>query len=166
MKFDLFLEAKKFTIYCDRDGVLTDFERGVEGLHRGTVEKLLRRGQPALWRVINQAGEDFWSDMPWMADGRELWKFISKLPHKIASTPSRSNASKSGKLKWCKEQLGNVEVILTSKKEEHANENSILIDDREKNIMKWKNEGGIGISHTSAKETIRELTQLLKGDQS
>jgi len=143
------------------DGVLCDFNRAVTALGRGSIESLLKRGQPALWRVINQAGEEFWSEMPWMPDGQKLWKFISRFPIKIASTPSRSNASKSGKLKWCKDNFGDVEVILTSKKETHATPNSILIDDRESNIMKWKREGGIGILHTSADDTIQQLKELL-----
>ncbi len=144
------------------DGVLCDFDRGVTALGRGTIEQLKSRGQPALWRVINQAGEEFWSEMPWMPDGQELWKFISNFPVKIASTPSRSNASKTGKMKWCKDNIGDVEVILTSKKENYATPNFILIDDRESNIMKWTAAGGIGILHTSADDTIKQLEHILQ----
>jgi hypothetical protein len=68
--------------------------------------------------------------------GKQLWDYIKKFNVIIASTPSRSNASRIGKKKWCERELDNTELILTSKKEDYADENSILIDDKEKNIMK------------------------------
>ena len=35
-----------------------------------------------------------------------------------------------------------------------------MIDDRQENIDAWESEGGIGILHTSARETIAELKKL------
>ena len=39
--------------------------------------------------------------------------------------------------------------------------NSILIDDREKNIREWEKAGGIGILHTSTKDTLRKLKRII-----
>jgi hypothetical protein len=44
----------------------------------------------------------------------------------------------------------------------YAFEGSILVDDRQKNIDSWVENGGIGIVHTSAENTINELKKLRK----
>ena len=44
-----------------------------------------------------------------------------------------------------------------------AYEGSVLIDDRPKNIEAWEANGGTGIIHTSAAETIKELKKLRNG---
>jgi hypothetical protein len=41
-----------------------------------------------------------------------------------------------------------------------AAEGKILIDDMEQTIREWRNAGGIGILHTSAADTIKELKKL------
>ena len=45
-------------------------------------------------------------------------------------------------------------------KAKYANKDSILIDDRKQNIDHWIESGGIGILHTSAKDTIKQLKKL------
>ena len=51
-----------------------------------------------------------------------------------------------------------------SQKAAFAYEGSVLIDDRKKNIDAWESAGGIGILHTSAKETIETLKELRNND--
>lgn len=162
MNFKDFYKLTKYKLYCDMDGVLCDFEQGVEDLGQGSMTALLKKGQTSLWRVINQAAEPFWSEMDWMKDGEELWKAIKGFTPTILSTPSRSNNSKTGKRKWCAKKLGSdVKVILISNKEKHASKNSILIDDTPKKINKWKKAGGIGILHKTTKQTLKELEKIL-----
>jgi len=98
--------------------------------------------------------------MPWTNDGKKLWSFIKYKEPIILSTPSRSKVSKTGKIKWVKHNLGSVQLILEENKEKYANKNSILIDDRNKNIVNWNANSGIGILHTSAIETIKKLKGL------
>ena len=45
-------------------------------------------------------------------------------------------------------------------KQDLAEPNAILIDDREDNIERWIEAGGIGIRHTSTASTIKQLKQL------
>ena len=47
-----------------------------------------------------------------------------------------------------------------TQKAAYAYEGSVLIDDRPKNIDAWEKAGGIGIVHTSAKNTINLLKEL------
>jgi hypothetical protein len=155
-------ESNKVKVYCDMDGVLTDFERAVESIGRGTVEELLEKGQPALWGTIGRAGESFWSGMEWMPDGKELWEALKPLNPIILSSPLRSNASKIGKRKWCEEHLGgDVEVILESKKYEYAEPNCILIDDTLKKVELFESHGGLVIHHTTTAQTLKELNDHL-----
>ena len=46
--------------------------------------------------------------------------------------------------------------------DEYATPNTILIDDMEKNIKAWVDAGGIGILHTSAADSIKQLQQYMK----
>jgi hypothetical protein len=45
-------------------------------------------------------------------------------------------------------------------KHEFSGKNRILIDDRADTIENWNAKGGIGILHTSANNTIKQLKQL------
>jgi len=46
---------------------------------------------------------------------------------------------------------------LSKDKQNYLKDHDILIDDREQNIQRWVEAGGIGILHTSAENTIRQL---------
>ena len=63
---------------------------------------------------------------------------------------------------FAKKKLPTSKLILAfaHQKKDYANENSILIDDRSKNIDQWRAAGGIGILHTDAASTIEKLKEL------
>ena len=58
--------------------------------------------------------------------------------------------------------MSGTKLILRSadRKQEFATSDTILIDDRADNIQRWKDAGGIGIHHTSAENTIKQLQDL------
>jgi hypothetical protein len=93
-----------------------------------------------------------------MYDGKALWNYIKNQNVKILSSPSKRKAAIKGKKIWLKKNNIECEAIFEEQKQKYANENSILIDDYEKNIQKWENAGGIGILHKSTILTIKELT--------
>jgi hypothetical protein len=80
----------------------------------------------------------------------------------ILSAPSQEESSKIGKRVWKKNNLPDAKMILTPArfKQKYAGENKILIDDMERNIQQWRDKGGIGILHTSAADTIKQLKEL------
>ena len=61
-----------------------------------------------------------------------------------------------------KHKLPGTKLILryAKQKQELANPESILIDDRQINIDQWEAAGGIGILHTSTDNTISQLKEL------
>jgi len=152
---------KDFKIYCDMDGVLVNFIKGYFDLTGRDITGQYHTDEK-FWHPIDEAGLDFWVKLKWTPDGKALWDYIKKYNPELLSSPSKRNDSRVGKRKWVDRELPGVHLILrsASKKQEFANPESILIDDREINIEQWRKVGGIGILHTSANDTIKQLKKL------
>jgi len=168
-----------YTIYCDMDGVLTDFSGDFMKLAKqlGEIDISERddvpnnaaaryekiHGTEAFWKVVEDGGLKFWSDMAWMPGGKKLWSYISKLDTEILSAPSKRvlQTCMKGKKMWCS-KLGSPTIHFrsASKKREFANKNSILIDDLKSNISAWNASGGVGIHHKTTNSTIAKLKEL------
>ena len=149
-----------YKIYCDMDGVLVDFEKGYFDLTGR--EASYKTNPEEFWKPITDAGVKFWTGLQWMPDGKELWNYIKPYNPKLLSAPSREESSKIGKFVWVKRNMPGTKLLLKSaeRKQEYATPNSILIDDRADNIQRWKDAGGVGIHHTSAANTIKQLQKL------
>ena len=144
------------------DGVLVDFEKGYKEL-TGTYSKN-NPDNKAFWQPISDAGASFWANLDWMPDGEELWRYIKKYKPNILSAPSQDPSSRVGKEAWVKMNLKNnynkLYLYSRANKKLFAGENRILIDDMQQTINEWNAAGGIGIHHTSAANTIKELKKL------
>jgi len=151
-----------YKIYCDMDGVLVDFEKGYREL-TGTYSKN-HPDNKSFWQPISDAGASFWANLDWMPDGEELWRYIKKYKPNILSAPSQDPSSRVGKEAWVKMNLKNnynkLYLYSRANKKLFAGENRILIDDMQQTINEWNAAGGIGIHHTSAANTIKELKKL------
>jgi hypothetical protein len=119
-------KKEKYTLFCDLDGVLVDFDAGVRKMF----------GKPAhqvppnrLWPAIHKSTH-FFRDLPWMIDGEELWEALRKSPYtvNILTGVSMRGAIVQDKYEWCQRELC-VETNLvdftgvTGKKHEPANPN-------------------------------------------
>lgn len=109
---------------------------------------------------------NFWSELEWLPEGKELWNFIKDF-HPIILSGPMGNRSKLAKADWVKKNLGfDIPLITTHKKYEYANykgKQGILIDDLRKYLDAWEQNGGIGIwksPNTSAGEIIEKLKQF------
>ena len=72
-----------YTIYCDMDGVLVDFEKGYKELTNTTPSRSFD-GKASFWEPISKAGAQWWVDLDWMPDGQELWRYIKKYKPNIS----------------------------------------------------------------------------------
>lgn len=157
-------QIAQYKIYCDMDGVLCDFDRRFEqfgGMPPSEYES--KYGIKKFWELIDdKVGYTFWSQMPWMQDGKQLWSYISKYKPSLLSAPSRKSSSRYGKRLWVNENMPGTKLILAKRenKQEYSKKNRILIDDRPDTIAEWNGRGGIGILHTSATNTIEKLKEL------
>jgi len=164
MKFKDFLNLKDYYIYIDLDGVLCDFKKQFEDIANKPINEV-EKNKIKFWKIINDAGLDFWSKMKWIKNSQKMWDYIKNnfKNIKILSVCSRKKESKIGKKIWVKKELGNIKGIYVNNpdiKKKYANKKSILIDDRKDNIRQWKESGGIGILFQTPEQVISELKKL------
>lgn len=158
------INPTSYKIYCDMDGVLTDFKGDFQHYSGYSTEEYETKfGEKAFWKFIHHdIGIKFWSDMNWMPSGKELWKYIESYSPILLSAPFNHPDSRKGKKIWVESNIGKQKLILSKaiNKKNYASTKSILIDDMEKNIKGWISKGGIGILHSSNDDTIKQLKKL------
>ena len=118
------------------------------------------------WTLISWVGEDFWSGMKPMEGAEELIAYVKTLGIPLCVlTAGAGSKAKSGKQKWlAKHGLGDLPFTIVSagiKKGEEAQVGDLLIDDKEENIVVFKQGGGDGIIHINTPQTIKELKEKL-----
>ena len=154
-------DITEYQVYCDMDGVLTDFELGYEKLTGIDLKGEFQKGED-FWDPISKAGVGFWAGLQWMPGGKELWAYLKPFNPVLLSAPSREESSRIGKAVWVKHKIPGTKLILryAKQKQQLATPSSILIDDRAVNIDQWEAAGGIGILHINTADTIEQLKQL------
>ncbi len=158
------------------DGVLTDFNGACEQIELNMMT-WYRCDKDRFWKRVTDAGISFWSDMPWLPGGRELYAHLStsNLPLSILSAlpfPERREAlasARAGKIKWLRRELGEAyakEAILCQRTEKalQSGPTRVLIDDNFVNINEWEAAGGIGVLHKNTDRTIRNLSKIVGTD--
>jgi len=157
-------------LYCDMDGVLADFKKGAEKATGVPISKWMSLTKKEKWNPIRN-DKTFWERLPWIKDGRQLWSYIKKHKPDILSAYVKRDIDPNcipGKTKWCRSQLGlggvRVNLVLRSQKQDYAQTGyrspAVLVDDYKPNTDAFTRRGGIGIYHTSASNSIRQLKQL------
>ena len=155
-------------IFVDMDGVLADFNTGVETL-TGTPFPNTDQGHNDYdERKEELTNMRLFRSLPPLPDMYDLIAYIrhTGLPWEILTAAGVVNRELVvwDKNEWIREYVSpSVVVTCTmtgSQKGMFALEGSVLIDDRKKNIQAWEDNGGIGILHTSAEDTINQLKKL------
>ena len=167
---DLYEAIKpKYLIFCDMDGVLVDFDKGYEELTGKNTKHADLQDKNEFWGLLARSLKDkglteydYWVNLPWMPDGQTLWDYIKGYNPYILTAPSMDPGSKQGKKEWVERLDGMKKLYFKPAKfkPEYAGKNRILIDDRQDTIDGWNAKGGIGIYHTSAANTIKQLKDL------
>ena len=149
------------------DGVLCDF---IAQSKKATGKIFTQDKAKEYWPIIKKYPK-FWSDMPWMPGGRQLWSYIKQYnPHILSAyTPEDPNCI-PGKRTWLRRNVSisssNINVVRRKDKQKFAMKSggkrrpAILIDDFPRNIDQFKAAGGMGIVHTNTSNTLRELKKL------
>ena len=111
------IEPSKYTLYCDMDGVLCDFEKRFKDL-TGLLPSEYRDkfGVDKFWKTIDKDGVRFWVGIPWMPDGKKLYEYIKPNLYALLSAPSSDNSSRLGKRLWVKNNIPGTKLILAAAK--------------------------------------------------
>ena len=152
-------------IYCDMDGVLADFEKGIKDMIGGKFSD-------ARW---DELPDDFFLQLEPMKDAKQLWDFIGKYdPFILTATPRSSRGpiaarASDDKTRFMKRWFGvsadRMYPVMRADKMRFAKDGrdgrpNLLIDDHPKNIKQFRAAGGIGVRHTKSSKTIKELQEI------
>jgi 5'(3')-deoxyribonucleotidase len=136
----------------DMDGVLVNFVQGTLDLHgiKKTPEEVFNdhKGEFHLSKILKMPqevfykdmGQDFWSSLKWLPDGRKVLSLcestFSKENIYLCTAPIRTIGCLEGKRLWVRENMPEYESRLIITSEKHLI-NGVLIDDADKNIDKF-----------------------------
>lgn len=161
-----------YTIFLDLDGVLCDFPLAFRQLSQHVTGKAFDINdydQTKAHTMIEKTGPDYWTNIPPVRDMKELVKYVTDnfLSIKILSSTSNIEGAIEGKKDWLRRHnipVSGSDIILVKSatlKQKYASPNGILIDDYDKNIKSWVENNGVGILHTSARNSIKQLQQYV-----
>jgi hypothetical protein len=139
-------------IYCDLDSVLADFDRQYLNYFGMSIKEMeMLKGRIYAEQLIEDAGKTFWSTIPPTKDCSALWTFLNKnfKDVEILSSPGSYTHSIAGKREWCDRELGDWSGHFEKNKSKYAKPNTLLLDDYQKNINKFRDAGGLAIWYTS-----------------
>ena len=146
------------TVFLDVDGVLANFRKGIHDAFNKRYDYSLLSPKWIFWddwsnvtfEMVNAVCTiPFWQNLEWMHDGLEIFKSICDKfkPEQIylLTTPMPNVESATGKWLWVKNQLPGFykrTIITQAPKHLLAKPNTLLIDDKDENIDKFRAAGG------------------------
>ncbi|KAH3758736.1 DNA repair exonuclease SbcCD D subunit [Pelomyxa schiedti] len=148
-------------LFCDADGVLVDFVRGVKDLCGRLPDEFVSKNE--MWETIARV-DQFYLRLPWTTDGKELWAGIASFKPAILTGLPRGNWAEPQKRQWFERELGgSVPVIAVDVHLKHmcSGTNHVLIDNEERHKAEWEAAGGTFILHTSTDQTLVALRQFV-----
>ena len=166
------MEVRK--IYLDMDGVLADFDRGVRELC--AMEPQSQNGKrdakvdDQMWEAIRET-DHFYDRLELLPGAKEMFDLVygkygdsCEILTGIPKPERGIITAGEDKLAWTKRLLSpDVKVNIVLRKEKIgfcAGPETVLIDDRAKTIRDWNENGGTGILHVSAADTLAALKAL------
>lgn len=161
-------------IYLDMDGVLADFERGVlEMCHMEALPQGGRRNEKQddlMWEAIRET-DHFYDRLEPMPGAEEMFSRIygkygdrCEILTGVPKEERRIVTAEEDKRNWTRRILSEKVKVNTVRRRDKIlyckGPESVLIDDREKTIREWRENGGTAIFHRSAEETLKELEEM------
>lgn len=173
-------------LYLDMDGVFVDFDKAAEEIVGPELFQMLHKvfhghiSPSDLSKLEHNKMCDimintpnFWQDLHWMSDGKELFTYIKSTFKAnrigVATAPLKGDQRCcQGKWEWIQNNFKIIDqrnyFCTTAKWNCVGKMNGtyqVLIDDKLKNIERWRAKGGIGLHHSSTADTIRQIKTLL-----
>ncbi len=149
----------QLSLFLDLDGVLADFDRGVERVTGRRPESLSSR---AMWTALAREPA-FFETLEFMHDAQTLWAWCEPFRPTILTGLPRGSWAPEQKRRWVARMLGaHVPVItcMTRDKARYSGPGHVLVDDRASTAAAWEAEGGVFVLHQSAARSIEALREL------
>lgn len=160
-------------ILIDMDGVLADFTGQCEVLFKTSlnpwpepgnyaVDVLLKLTPEEFWRRIDETKDAFWAGMRKTKEADALLTCCTELVGRkniaILTSPSQSPWCHYGKAAWIKNHFPELQrnLLIGACKEFCANENTVLIDDYDGNVKKFRDSGGSAVLFPRPWNTLHE----------
>lgn len=149
-------------IFLDCDGVLADFDtlaNDIFGCDSRLAESEL--GSKEFWRRLREHGS-FYRDLPLLPDALKLYQGVAHLHPKILTGCPVGGWAEPQKVAWAAHHFPSVDIItcMSRNKRDHMNPGDILVDDYLKYRDLWIEAGGIFVHHTSAQNSLQQLSAL------
>lgn len=142
-------------IFLDMDGVIADFTTAYlelvssklthDDIKDWDIYKYTNQTELEFWMSINEAGEDFYTNIPLYPWSMSLIKELRSKDDVVILTAVSELAPDAavGKIKWLNKYVKPmIPIIIDSEKYRYASLNTILIDDKPDNIKRFINNGG------------------------
>ena len=149
-------------LFLDLDGVLADFDAGVQaqlGMTPSAFEA--RHGKREFWRRIANA-PNFYGTLPEMPDARRLFDAVEHLRPTILTGLPLGNWAAPHKVAWAAEHFPGVPIItcMARDKHNHMKPGDVLVDDRDNHRAAYERDGVVFIHHISAEDSLAQLANI------
>ncbi|MEO5973101.1 MAG: hypothetical protein ABIP91_07045 [Sphingomicrobium sp.] len=149
-------------LFLDCDGVLADFDAGVQALlGMNSRQYEARHGRGAFWKRLAQA-PDFYANLPEMADAHVLFDSVRHLHPTILTGLPLGKWAAPQKIAWAATHFPGVPIItcMARDKHKHMQRGDVLVDDRENHRAAYEAAGVRFVHHVGAADSIRQLAEI------
>ena len=149
-------------LFLDCDGVLADFDAGVErllGMSAAAFER--RHSKGAFWGRLAKA-PGFYARLPLMKDARDLFDAVAHLHPTVLTGLPLGKWAAPQKLAWVEEHFPGTPVITCMARDKHRfmDPGDVLVDDRETHRAAYEAHGVVFVRHVSAADSLRQLAAI------
>lgn len=154
-------------LFLDADGVLADFDEGVNrllGMYPRAFES--RHGRGMFWKRL-AASENFYGSLPEMPDARLLFNGVKHLKPTILTGLPLGRWAAPQKIEWAAAHFPGVPIItcMARDKHKHMHPGDVLVDDRENHRAAYEAANIVFVHHRNAEESLRRLAAIFPSVQ-
>ena len=149
-------------LFLDADGVLANFDEGVERLLGMSFRRFeAKHGRGAVWKRLANA-RNFYGSLDEMPDARLLFDAVEHLKPTILTGLPLGRWAAPQKVEWAAEHFPGVPIItcMARDKHKHMKAGDVLVDDRENHRAAYEEAGVVFIHHKNATDSLRQLAKI------